>query len=252
MSRARQQATVHVVADDVDQAVEDLQRDWAARTPAPLGHRHRHPRNQRPPRRTLPRRRRRPPRQSATSPPDRRDATPAGTCPPPKPLPRRPSSGIVCNTPTTSWSRSNRPSDPSTTPSSPPPPTPSAPPGIAVPSPNGPPPPPASTGGAAAAGSAKPPPAEPPNTTPPTPGPPSPNPAAGTSPIEIHQLEETLRSLPAQPGRDRLAELDPSLEQLVRTVLEETGRHTPQPLDLGRSLPHSQRPNDTPDLGLEL
>ena len=29
MSRARQQATVHVVADDVDQAVEDLQRDWA-------------------------------------------------------------------------------------------------------------------------------------------------------------------------------------------------------------------------------
>ena len=29
MSRARQQATVHVVADDVDQAAEDLQRDWA-------------------------------------------------------------------------------------------------------------------------------------------------------------------------------------------------------------------------------
>src|SRR5215217_2886650 len=29
MSRARQHATVHVVADDVDQAVEDLQRDWA-------------------------------------------------------------------------------------------------------------------------------------------------------------------------------------------------------------------------------
>ena len=28
MSRARQQTTVHVVADDVDQAVEDLQRDW--------------------------------------------------------------------------------------------------------------------------------------------------------------------------------------------------------------------------------
>jgi ATP-dependent exoDNAse (exonuclease V) alpha subunit len=29
MSRARRQATVHVVADDVDQAVEDIQRDWA-------------------------------------------------------------------------------------------------------------------------------------------------------------------------------------------------------------------------------
>ena len=29
MSRARHHTTVHVVADDVDQAVEDLQRDWA-------------------------------------------------------------------------------------------------------------------------------------------------------------------------------------------------------------------------------
>ena len=69
---------------------------------------------------------------------------------------------------------------------------------------------------------------------------------------QIHRLEETVRSLPAQPGRDRLAELDPSLEPLVRTVLGETGRHTPQLLDLGRSLPRSQRPIDTPDLGLEL
>ena len=41
-------------------------------------------------------------------------------------------------------------------------------------------------------------------------------------------------------------------ERLVRTVLGETGRHTPQPPDLGWSLPGSQRPNDTPDLGLEL
>ena len=29
ISRARQQATVHVVADEIDQAIEDLQRDWA-------------------------------------------------------------------------------------------------------------------------------------------------------------------------------------------------------------------------------
>ena len=32
MSRARQQATVHVVADDIDQAIEVLQRDWAHHT----------------------------------------------------------------------------------------------------------------------------------------------------------------------------------------------------------------------------
>jgi hypothetical protein len=69
---------------------------------------------------------------------------------------------------------------------------------------------------------------------------------------QIYRLEETVRSLPTQPCRDRLIELDPSLEPLVRTVLGETGRHTPQLLDLGRSLPRSQRPIDAPDLGLEL
>jgi hypothetical protein len=69
---------------------------------------------------------------------------------------------------------------------------------------------------------------------------------------QIRQLEESLRSLPTQPGRDRLGEVAPTLEQLVRTVLEGTGRHTPQLLDLGRSRTHSPRPKDTPDLGLEL
>jgi hypothetical protein len=69
---------------------------------------------------------------------------------------------------------------------------------------------------------------------------------------EIHQLEENLRSLPTERGRDRLAELDPSFEPLVRTALGEPGPHTPQLLDLGRSLSHSQRPNDSRDLGHEL
>ena len=69
---------------------------------------------------------------------------------------------------------------------------------------------------------------------------------------QIHQLEETLRSLPAQPERDRITEGDPTLEQLIRTVLDGTGRHTPNMRDLGRSLPYPQRPIDTPDLGLEL
>jgi hypothetical protein len=70
---------------------------------------------------------------------------------------------------------------------------------------------------------------------------------------QIHRLEESLRSLPAQPRCDRPTELDLNLEPLLRTVLGgETGRHTPQLLELGRSLPRSQRPIDTPDLGLEL
>ena len=69
---------------------------------------------------------------------------------------------------------------------------------------------------------------------------------------QIHRLEEAVRSLPSQPHRARLAKLDPSLERLLRTALGEAGRHTPQWLDLGRSLPHSQQPNEAPDLGLEL
>jgi hypothetical protein len=69
---------------------------------------------------------------------------------------------------------------------------------------------------------------------------------------EIHRLEESLRSLPAETRRDRLAEVDPRLEAFFRAVLGETGRHSPQLLELGRSRPRSQRPIDTPDLSLEL
>jgi hypothetical protein len=69
---------------------------------------------------------------------------------------------------------------------------------------------------------------------------------------QIHQLEETVPSLPAQPERDRITGGDPTLEQLVRSVLEGSGPHAPDRRDLGWSLPHSQRPIDTPDLGLEL
>ena len=62
---------------------------------------------------------------------------------------------------------------------------------------------------------------------------------------EIHRLKETARSLPAQPARAPVAELDPTLEQLVRTVLDGTGRRAPQLSELGRNLPHPHRPNDT-------
>ena len=251
MSRARHTATVHVVADDVDQAVRRPPTRLGARTPAPLGHRHRHPRNQRPARRTLPRRRRRPAPQPAPGPPDRRthagrDAARTRSRPIAVPHPASPAARPRGVGPPRTGSRPF--DDPELTAA-------------------------AHTLNAARNRRAL---AE----------------RTATAPglnrrgrrrwqreaaasraaehdatnawtalaeprrrhltDEIHRLEESLRSLPTQPRRDRLAELDPSLEPLVRTVLAETGRHTPQPLDLGRSLPRSQRPNDTPDLGLEL
>jgi conjugative relaxase-like TrwC/TraI family protein len=69
---------------------------------------------------------------------------------------------------------------------------------------------------------------------------------------QIHQLEETIRSLPAQPEPDRITGDDLTLEQLVRSVLDGTGPLAPNRRYVGRSLPYPQRPIDTPDLGLEL
>ena len=100
MSRARQHTTVHVVADDVDQAVEDLQRDWAHE------HRPRWAIDTGTPETNALRAERSPDvpvdlrDQSATSPPDSRTPRRPVTCPHPKPLPRRPSSGVACDRPT--------------------------------------------------------------------------------------------------------------------------------------------------------
>ena len=112
MSRARQQATVHVVADDVDQAVEDLQRDWAHErrprwaidTGTPETNALRAERSPDVAADLRP--------QPATRPARPPNATPAGACPHPKPPHRRPSSGVACSRPTTSWSASNRRSGP--------------------------------------------------------------------------------------------------------------------------------------------
>jgi hypothetical protein len=251
MSRARQQATVHVVADDVDQAVEDLQRDWAQErrprwaidtgTPETNALRAEHspdvPADLRPNLRRA--------RQTATRLAGQ-DLPAPQTVPSPSLIRHR------LQQATTNWSASIRRSDRSTAPISPSPRPPSAPPGIAVPSPSGSPRPPglnrrarrrcereaaasrAAEHDAANAWTAL------------------AQPRRRHLTDQIRQLEESLRSLPAQPGRDRLAELAPTLDQPLRTVLDGTGRHTPQLLDLGRSLPHSRRPKDTPDLGLEL
>jgi hypothetical protein len=69
---------------------------------------------------------------------------------------------------------------------------------------------------------------------------------------QIHRLEETIQSLPAQPEFDRITGGDPILEQLIRSVLAGTGRHTPQARNFGRFLPHSQRLIDPPYLGAEM
>ena len=72
MSRARQHTTIHVVADDLDQAVEDLQRDWAhehrPRWAIDTGTPDTHPLQVE----RCPDVARRPPRQPATGPPDGR------------------------------------------------------------------------------------------------------------------------------------------------------------------------------------
>ena len=96
MSRARQRSTVHVVADNLDQAVEDLRRDWSSRAPPPLGHRHRHPHHRPPRRRTRTRRPGRAALVAAPSPPPSRTGRPPGAHParpdppaPPSRVPRR-------------------------------------------------------------------------------------------------------------------------------------------------------------------
>ena len=165
------------------------------------------------------------------------NARPARAWPHPNPSSRRPSSDVVCSRPTKNWFVSNRPPEPSTIPSSPPPPPRSPPPGIAVLSPNGPPRHPASAGRTGAGAQRE---------------------AAASRTAEhdatnawialaeprrrqltdeIRRLEDTARTLPGQPRRDRHAEHDPSLEPLIRALLVGSGRHTQQPLDLGRSLP---------------
>ena len=91
MSRARQRSTVHVVADNLDQAVEDLRRDWSQRAPPPLGHRHRHPHHRPPRRRTRTRRAGRAALVAAPSPPPSRTGRPHGARPARPDPPARPS-----------------------------------------------------------------------------------------------------------------------------------------------------------------
>ena len=94
-------------------------------------------------------------------------------------------------------------------------------------------------------------PAEPPNITPPTCGSPLLNPAAGTSPTRSIGSRRPSGHYPANPTAPGSPNSTRASNDSSEQPSGEPAGHTPQWLDLGRSLPHSQQPNEAPDLGLE-